>query len=157
MIAGFLAVTGQSMIEAMGGTPPPLWKDDPESGLSILQFPAQEVFYHDLPPTEADSWALKLRPQHRNVLYGGGECSYAGWMDVPIWDLLAVNDRALPVELQRMFFKSALDAGADFTAREIESGHFPMLSHPKETVNFLLEAVEAMLQKKKVVVTETTA
>jgi hypothetical protein len=36
----------------------------------------------------------------------------------------------------------AKDAGADVTLREITSSHSPMLSKPKETADFILDAVK---------------
>jgi pimeloyl-ACP methyl ester carboxylesterase len=71
----------------------------------------------------------------------GGEHSYSDWMDVPVWYLATTEDKALPVQAQRMFVQSAKDAGADVTLREVASSHSPMLSKPKETVDFILEAV----------------
>ena len=58
----------------------------------------------------------------------GGEHAYAGWIDVPVWYLSTMEDRALPVQAQRMFVQCAKDAGADVTVREVESSHSPMLS-----------------------------
>jgi predicted peptidase len=74
----------------------------------------------------------------------GGEHSYAGWMDVPVWVLATTEDKALPVQVQRMYVQAAKDAGADITMREVESSYSPMLSRPKETVDFILEAVASL-------------
>jgi len=73
----------------------------------------------------------------------GGEWAYAGWMDLPVWFLATVEDKALPVEAQRTMVKFARDAGGDVMLRECMSGHSPMLSRPKEVVDFVLEAVAA--------------
>lgn len=77
-------------------------------------------------------------------MFKGGEDSYAGWMDVPVWFLAATDDKALPFELQKMFITGARKAGADVTVKEIVSSHSPMLSKPQETADLILEAVAAL-------------
>ena len=69
----------------------------------------------------------------------GGEYAYSYRKDVPVSFLATAEDRAFPVQVQRMFVQGAKDAGADVTLREIEGSHSPMLSRPEETVDFILE------------------
>lgn len=64
---------------------------------------------------------------------------------MPVWFLSTTEDKALPVEAQRMMVQGARDAGADVSVREVESSHSPMLSRPEETVGFVLEAVKAFV------------
>lgn len=135
---------GLSMIEGFGGKPPPHWRADTETGLVVLVVDPAELFYHDLPPEEAKAWAAKLQKQSMKSLFEGGEHAYPGWLDVPVWYLITVEDRGLPVEAQRWMLEDARAQGADVTAREIQSGHSPMLSRPGETVAFLVEAAKAL-------------
>jgi len=141
MACGFCQ-TGVSFIDRFGGKPPPIWRTDP-SGFLILTVPARELFYHDLPKEEGDYWVSKLTKQSQKAIMEGGDHSYAGWMDVPVWYLATTEDQALPIQAQMMFLQGAKDAGGDITMREVESSHSPMLSRPKETVDFVLEAVAA--------------
>ncbi len=60
---------------------------------------------------------------------------------MPLWYLATGEDRALPSEVQRAFVQNEKLEGADITLRDIESSHSPMLSRPKETAGFILEAV----------------
>lgn len=140
MLASGFVATGVSFIDGLGGTPPPSWKTDPESGFAIIVAEPRQLFYHDLPKEEGDYWVGKLEKQAQKAMMEGGEDAYAGWMDVPVWYLATTEDQALPVQAQRMFVQSAKDAGANVTLREIDSSHSPMLSRPKETVDFILEA-----------------
>ena len=141
MLASGFAQTGVSFLDGMGGKPPPSWEADQQSGFATIVVEPRELFYHDLPTEEGNYWVKKLGKQSLKALAEGGEHAYAGWMDVPVWYLATTEDKALPVEAQRTFVQIARDAGADVTLREAESSHSPMLSKPKETVNFILEAV----------------
>ena len=146
MATGF-NVAGVSFLGGFGGKPPPSWKADTESGFAVLLADPRELFYHDLSEEEGNQWVEKLQKQALKPLAEGGEHSYPGWQDVPCWYLATVNDKGLPIEAQSFFVQMAKDAGGDVTVREIESSHSPMLSRPKETVEFMLEAVGAFTQK----------
>lgn len=139
MASGFVP-SGLSFLEALGGKPPPAWREDLESGFAVVTADPREMLYHDLSPDEAEAWTSRLRNQALAALKEGGEHTYAGWLDVPNYFLATVQDKALPVEMQRMAVDMARQLGADVTLREIESSHSPMLSRPVETVAFLLEA-----------------
>lgn len=143
MIASGFTMTGVGFLEGFGGKPPPSWKTDPESGFAIIVADPRELFYHDLPVEEGNYRVAKLEKQSLKALAEGGEHAYSGWMDVPVWYLATTEDKALPIEAQRFFVQMAKDAGGDVTLREVASSHSAMLSKPKETVDFILEAVAA--------------
>jgi len=143
MACGF-GQTGVSFIDAVGGTPPPLWRFD-DSGFATILAPARESFYHDLPEEEGNYWVSKLTKQSQKVLQEG-ERAYAGWKDLPVWYLATTDDKTFPIEAQRWFIQMTKDAGADVTMREVESSHSPMLSKPKETVDFILEVVTSLVK-----------
>ncbi|KAF8849566.1 alpha/beta-hydrolase [Acephala macrosclerotiorum] len=147
MASGFGA-TGISFIEGMGGKPPPSWTVDEKRGLAVIVAEPREFLYHDLPEEEGKYWVGKLEPQASKPLMDpeGGKYSYAGWMDVPAWYLATADDKAFPFEVQKMLVGIAKDAGGDITVREVQSSHSPMLSKPKEVVDFLLEAVAAFVK-----------
>ncbi|RDL30686.1 Uncharacterized protein BP5553_10031 [Venustampulla echinocandica] len=145
MLASGFTVTGSSFIDGFGGKPPPIWNLNPESGFVDLLVDPRELFYHDLPLDEGNYWVGKLEKQSVISLTEGGEHAYAGWMDVPVWYLSTAEDKALPVEAQRMFVGMAQAAGGDVTVREINTSHSPMLSKPKETADFISEAVASFV------------
>lgn len=82
-----------------------------------------------------------MTKQSSRAFTEGRDIVYAGWKDVPVWHVITVEDKALPVEMQRMLVGMA--AGADVTMREISSSHSLMLSRPEEVVSFVLEATSA--------------
>lgn len=135
---------GVSFIDSLGGTPPPFWRANTESGFAELVGDATALFYHDLPAEEAELWTARLLPQSLKSLLEGGEHVYAGWRDVPVWYLIVQGDRGLPVEAARWLANDVRAQGAEVSVREIGSGHCPMLSMPKETSEFLVEAARAL-------------
>ncbi|OCL10649.1 alpha/beta-hydrolase [Glonium stellatum] len=145
MLASGFIPTGVSFLDGFGGKPPPSWKADVQSGFATIAVDPRDLFYHDLPTEEGNYWVSKLEKQSLKALAEGGEHAYAGWMDVPVWYLATTEDKALPIQAQRMFVQIAKDAGADVTLREVESSHSPMLSKPKETADFILEAVTSFV------------
>jgi pimeloyl-ACP methyl ester carboxylesterase len=153
VIASGFTQAGKAFLDGTGGNPPPSWRLDP-SGFAELQVDARELFYHDLPVAEGDAWVTKLRPQSSKAFTEGRDVTYAGWQDVPSWALLTTEDKAFPVDFQRMFVgmvKGTVDGSAmgilpseaDITVKEIDSSHSPMLSRPKEVVDFILDATAA--------------
>jgi pimeloyl-ACP methyl ester carboxylesterase len=148
-MASAFGPTGTSFTEGMDGKLPQSWKLDEESGFAVIVAEAQprELFYHDLPEEEGNYWVGRIEPQSLKSFMDpeGGKYYYAGWMDVPVWYLGTAEDKALPFEVQKMLVGMAKDAGGDFTVREVQSSHSPMLSKPKEVADFLLEAVAAFV------------
>lgn len=135
---------GLSFVDAAGGKPPPFWIANTESGFAELVGDTTALFYHDLPAEEGKAWSAKLLPHSLKSLCEGGEHAYEGWRDVPVWYLITVEDRGLPVAVQQWMAKDAREQGADVTVREISSGHCCMLSRPKETGGFLVEAAKEL-------------
>jgi pimeloyl-ACP methyl ester carboxylesterase len=136
--------TGKTFIDNLDGITPPSWTFAP-SGFATLNSSPRELFYHDLPEEEAEYWVNKLLPQSSKSMTEGAEYTYSGWLDVPVWYLMTVEDRALPIEVQRTMGQAVRDAGAKITMREVESSHSPMLSKPKETAETILEAVASFV------------
>ncbi|KAK3394990.1 Alpha/Beta hydrolase protein [Podospora didyma] len=148
MLASGFTQTGMSFLDGLGGTPPPTWRVDEETGFVVILAEPRELFFHDLPEEEGKYWVSQLGKQSVKSLVEGGDHAYAGWKDVPVWYLASTEDKALPVQAQRMFVQMAKDAGGDVTLREVESSHSMMLSKPKETADFIMEAAAAFVAYK---------
>ncbi|KIW72960.1 hypothetical protein PV04_01117 [Phialophora macrospora] len=145
IIASGFVIAGKSFLDGMGGQPPPVWKLNYETGFAEILADAREMFYHDLPEQEGKEWVKKLTPHSLKTLTEGGEHTYAGWMDVPVWYIATTEDKALAVEMQRLFVKMANDAGGNVTLREVQTSHSPMLSRPEETADLIVQAVKAFV------------
>jgi pimeloyl-ACP methyl ester carboxylesterase len=144
VIASGFAQPNMAFLDGTNGQPPPSWRLDP-SGFAELQVPARDLFYHDLSPGEGDEWVARLRKQSSRAFTEGREIMYPGWQEVPVWTLITAEDKALPVEVQKMLVGMVKDV-ADVTVREIASSHSPMLSKPNEVVEFVIEATKAFTQ-----------
>ncbi|PYI13909.1 alpha/beta-hydrolase [Aspergillus japonicus CBS 114.51] len=143
LIASGFTLTGLAFMDPFFGHPPPAWRVNRETGYAELVTPPRELFYHDLPPEEAEVWVSQLTTQSLKALFEGGEFAYAGWQDVPVWYIGTVEDRGLPVVAQRMQVGMARAMGACVEHRELQTSHSPFLSQPEATVAIMLEAVEA--------------
>ena len=129
------------------GRPPPTWRINSETGYADFVTSPRDLFYHDLPAEEAEFRVSQLAPQSLKALFEGGEFTYAGWMDVPSWYIGTIEDHGLPVAMQRMSVGMARGMGASVEHRELQTSHSPFLSKPEETVQIMLEAVEAFTGK----------
>jgi hypothetical protein len=127
------------------GRPPPSWRVNSATGYAEIVVNPSEFFYHDLPLEEAEFWTSQLTTQSLKALFEGGEYSYAGWKDVPVWYLGTVEDRGLPVVAQRMAVGMAREMGGKVEHRELQTSHSPFLSRPEETTRLVLEAVESFV------------
>jgi pimeloyl-ACP methyl ester carboxylesterase len=61
----------------------------------------------------------------------------AGWKTLPSWYMVASSDNAIPPVAER-----AMAARAGAHTVEVESSHVAFVSHPDETVELILAAVE---------------
>jgi len=65
----------------------------------------------------------------------------AAYKAIPSNYLICEDDNAIPPFVQEEMVKAAQDAGADMKFERLKSSHSPFLSHPEETVDFLIRAV----------------
>lgn len=147
LIASGFTMTGLSFMDPFFGRPPPSWRVNNATGYAELVTPPRELFYHDLPAEEAEFWVSQLTPQSLKALFEGGEYTYDGWKDVPVWYIGTIEDRGLPVLVQRMQVGMAREMGGSVEHRELQTSHSPFLSQPEVTSRIILEAVGAFTGK----------
>lgn len=147
LIASGYALTGVAFMDPFFGHPPPSWRINKETGFADIVLPPRQFFYHDLPEDEAEYWASQLTPHSLKSLFEGGEFVYSGFRDVPSWYIGTIEDQGLPVAAQRMTVAMARGMGASVEHRELPTSHSPFLSQPEETVEIMVEAVEAFTGK----------
>jgi pimeloyl-ACP methyl ester carboxylesterase len=95
-------------------------------------FDVMEMFFHDAPPdVVAEAMARGERRQSGAVFVETWPLTQ--WPDVPTRFLLCRDDRFFPAEFQRRVVKERLGITPD----EMDGGHLPALSHPKELVDRL--------------------
>jgi len=123
LVAGMVPAPGESA-EAMfanTGYAPPERADSSDLG----------VFYHDVDPALAANALAKGRRQSETP--GKEPWPLAAWPNVPTRYLLCRNDRLFPPEWVRRVVRDRLGITPD----EMDSGHTPALSHPRELVQGL--------------------
>ena len=141
-MTALLLPTGIGPNDAAGGAFPPFMKPDYETGPLDLVGDPVELFYHDLPVEEAKTCVLKMKP-HALYTQISADGVYAGWLDVPTWHLYCTDDRCIPLHWQEAMVNRAREAGGNITTKSIDTGHSPFLVKPKETVDFILEALRS--------------
>ncbi|KAK4031232.1 Alpha/beta hydrolase family-domain-containing protein [Parachaetomium inaequale] len=156
LIASGCNLPGLAFMDPFFGHPPPSWRVNKETGYAELVVPPRKLFYHDVPADEAEYWVSQLTTQSLKALFEGGEFSYPGWKDVPVWYIGTIEDRGLPVVAQRLGIGMARAMGGVIEHREMQTSHSPFLSQPVETVGIILEAVEAFTGRPVVEDTPTS-
>ena len=102
------------------------------------------TFFHDVPP-DVVSAALARGERHQSGTPFQKPWPLRAWPDVPTRFLLCRNDRFFPAEFMRRVVKERLGITPD----EMDGGHLPALSRPKELVD-RLEAYRAELRPPSV-------
>jgi len=94
-----------------------------------------EQFCADLPDALAAVMAVSQRPVTLACL--GTPSGPAGWKTLPSWYMVAGNDNAIPPVAER-----AMAARAGAHTVEVSSSHVAFISHPQETTDLILAAVQ---------------
>jgi pimeloyl-ACP methyl ester carboxylesterase len=138
-LAALLPVPGRSANEQRAAEPidavvPPAsaeWIDLGNDTWMVGPNTARELFYHDAPPAVA-SWAgERLRPQWYGVL--GETTPLIAWPSVDCHSIVCRDDRALNPDWVRAAARDRLG----IEALEIDGGHSPFLTRPRELAALL--------------------
>jgi pimeloyl-ACP methyl ester carboxylesterase len=95
-----------------------------------------EVFYHDVDPATLESMA-EFEGVPSTGLFAE-PLQIEQWPFVPTTVLLPREDRLFPLDFQRLLVRERLDHPSVEVA-EMEGGHLPMLSRPRELAERLVE------------------
>jgi pimeloyl-ACP methyl ester carboxylesterase len=125
LVAGMVPSPGESAQEMLVNTG---YKPAPQRDSSDVA-----IFYHDVPPALAREAIARGRRQSETP--GRQPWPLAAWPEVPTRFILCRNDRLFPAK----WLRGVVRARLGITPDEIDSGHTPALSRPKE----LAETLEA--------------
>ncbi|KAF5975807.1 methyltransferase [Fusarium coicis] len=142
-IATGFCFTGLTFMDHFLNITPPFFRVNKKTGYADLTVRPQKFFYHDLPPVEADRATSMLTTQSLKALFEGRECSYSGWLDVPVWFIGTVEDQGLPVLIQRAQIGMVRILGGRVVYTELKTSHSLFLSQPRQVVQIILQALEA--------------
>jgi pimeloyl-ACP methyl ester carboxylesterase len=96
------------------------------------RFDVMATFFHDVPP-DVVAEAVARGERRQSATPFGKPWPLAAWPDVPTRFLLCRDDRFFPAEFMRRIVKQRLG----FTPDEMDGGHLPALSRPRELVDRL--------------------
>jgi len=150
-VAVDLLVMLAAMVPSPGESPGDWWantghaqarrEQDERDGRPIHgDFDVMATFFHDVPP-DVVSEAFARGERHQSRTPFEKPWPLRAWPNVPTRFLLCRNDRFFPAEFMRRVVKERLGITPD----EMDSGHLPALSRPKELVD-RLEAYRAELR-----------
>jgi len=141
-LGSFLLEKGRAALDLLQGQLPP-WAEPVQDGTFLRCTCPEELWYHDLSPSEAAKWAALLKPQCTVTFLSSVE--HPGWAYVPSTYLLTTQDRAVPAEVQEGMLARAnallaqpqgkgefkLGQVKEVGVERVESGHAVMLSRPE--------------------------
>jgi len=130
LIAGMVPSPGESAEEMFANTG---YRTEPRSDASD-----DDVFYQDVPPALARE--AKQRGRRQSGTPGKQPWPLKGWPRVPTRFLLCRNDRLFPAHWLREVVRDRLGLTPD----EIDSGHTPALSRPREVAERLESYLAAL-------------
>lgn len=144
-VTAFLPKSGQSCDGLKNGIKPTPWRDMAKAGIAVSIDPTETVtemfaetamalLYNDMPEDVAMGYIKQLGKETLNCQYGTVELSEA-FLEIPKAYVRCSKDTIIPPELQQQMIN-------DTPVQEIydiESGHSPYHSKPKELAEILLK------------------
>lgn len=133
-IAALAPDAGESMMDLMSryGSPSPHFQEQ-NGFVWISEAGVDEVLANDVSETRKALIHATQTPPSTSLLEA--KAGLPAWKNKPSWYILATNDKAVPPDLQR-----DLSQRMGATTTTVESGHLPMISHPKEVLEVIREA-----------------
>jgi pimeloyl-ACP methyl ester carboxylesterase len=129
-LCSFLIGRGESLLGAVGGTPPPWWQVRADGYVDTLD--PERVFYQDCAPRQVAEAVARLRPHALTAFRE--QLTEAAWESVPTTYVVCTRDQAIPPEAQRQMATRAS------RVRELDTSHSPFLSQPQLLAALLREA-----------------
>jgi pimeloyl-ACP methyl ester carboxylesterase len=130
-IAARLIVLVAAMVPSPGESADEMFANTHWEPEQLADSSAVAVFYHDVPRELADEALSRGRRQSETP--GREPWPLAGWPDIPTRFVLCRKDRFFPERWLRPLVRDRLGIEPD----EIDSGHCPALSRPRELVALL--------------------
>jgi pimeloyl-ACP methyl ester carboxylesterase len=124
LVAGMVPWPGETAEEMFANTG---WRPEPRDDPSTIA-----TFYHDVPPDLAEE-ALRRGGRRQSDTPGQEPWPLPRWPDIPTRFVLCRDDRFFPAGWLRSIVRERLGIVPD----EIDSGHCPALSRPRELADLL--------------------
>jgi pimeloyl-ACP methyl ester carboxylesterase len=143
MLAAMIPSPGESVAEWWGntGSAEARRENDEREGRAPEEFDPAVTFFHDVPP-EIVREMMSREPREESDTAWNDPWPLKTWPDVPTRFLLCRDDRLFPASFMRRVVADRLDIVPD----EMDGGHLPALSRPKDLAD-RLEAYYAGLRR----------
>ncbi|KAL4733316.1 Alpha/beta hydrolase fold-1 [Aspergillus similis] len=138
-LSSFIAEEGDCVNRIMAGRMPASTQT-PTDYLSLDPRNDAEYIFSHIDHAEKAEYANRLEKHSARTF--NDPLTYPGYRFVPATYLICTDDNVIPKELQKSMIDAANLKGAAIETRELHSDHCPMISHPVEVVEILLEAAE---------------
>jgi pimeloyl-ACP methyl ester carboxylesterase len=138
-LSSFIAEEGGCINEIMAGKMPANTQT-PTDYLTLNPRTDAEYIFSHIDDAEKAEYANRLEKHSARTF--SDTLTYPGYIYVPATYLICTDDIVIPKELQNSMIDAANLKGAAIEKRELHSDHCPMISHPVEVVEILLEAAE---------------
>jgi pimeloyl-ACP methyl ester carboxylesterase len=136
-VAAFAPDAGESAGSLGAGGPPTrlleVVRPDAHGFFKLTREGVDEVFAQDLPTAEREAIFATQNPLAGAAL--GGEITRPAWKQKPSWYLLASEDHTIHPDLQK-----TMSTRAGATTVSVASSHLPMLSHPQQVADLIVQA-----------------
>ncbi|KAH7383492.1 Alpha/beta hydrolase fold-1 [Cadophora sp. MPI-SDFR-AT-0126] len=138
-LSAFALPKGVSLLDALGGNPLP-WMNF--KGDYVTPNTPEEVFYHDMSPSEQQKWIAQL--SHTSAAVFSGKTTHEPWHHIPCTYIYCEEDKAIPLIVQQGIAGSI---GSSITTFSIKASHSPFLSVPDKLVEGIKLAAKVGLEK----------
>ncbi|KAK0105332.1 hypothetical protein ONS95_004288 [Cadophora gregata] len=133
MIASAIVMEKGISLSQSNGTSGVDWLDI-EENFGICNSLAKNIFYHELPPAQADHYYSLLKPSAITTFFSPVHY-VASDLKIPKAYIICVKDLAVPVAHQ----EATVDKVGGFKKIRFDGGHSPFLSQPEWTVRAIDE------------------
>jgi pimeloyl-ACP methyl ester carboxylesterase len=131
LIGARLIVLVAGMVPQAGETADEMFRNTDWEPARLNDSSTIAVFYHDVPPELAEQAMAHERRQSETP--GSEPWPLAAWPDIPTRAIVGRDDRFFPADWLRTVIRDRLGIAPD----EIDSGHCPALSRPRELAELL--------------------
>ncbi|KAL2811561.1 alpha/beta-hydrolase [Aspergillus granulosus] len=143
-IAAYMLEEGGSIMSFAKDGQMPHWLTVKDGLIYYDESEAIPNMYGDFAPEhEPEVWASKLKP-HAGASWTEG-VTYVAYRDIATTYLLCMNDRSLPVDMQKQFVAAA---EGRITVQSCDSAHSPMITIPELVEETIIRAAEAVDAEK---------
>src|SRR6201990_1297667 len=151
-VDAFIPDEGETVFQILGGSGSAFDIPDPSQVFDIAGYPGapegdaeaflkadtvHNSFAQDLP--EADRWLIHAGQRPITLSANTTGSGAPAWKTLPSWTVIGTEDKVIPPDTQR---NMAQRAGA--TVTEVAGSHVSMISHPQDSIDAILAAVDAV-------------